>query len=436
MQIKAKLGGFDAAWAVVVDRVRGGFDRDAFAGINLGKNARAIDAGAVVVTGGAERDGARRLALHVAAAAPDGAAVPVRLPAPAVQTPVDFLERVDRYVQAEPALRLRMAIGDTPPAHPERLVDIERELMLLAEHARSRRAGPPPDCTVAPTWATARAEQAELIRRRDALAALEYTLAMVLRDTGRSRRYELATLIERAAAENVAGDLATATRKGLLALLSPPGEAEPVAERPARRTHETAPVGVAAIHEPDLSGSHPNVRLRHPAAAWAKVLRTIDPANGRGGYAFAGPFLQRNAQNDVPVGSILITAHEVGSRRHPRSERMASLVCIDADGHPLRVPMGSDANRTDLDFRDYVAGYLEMAAIRRAARLLDSLYSGEPGPHAAIRSRPDRERLLVTQYIHAIQNTIDALETAGTTGVLPEDEPGLRIAGARHAAAP
>ena len=433
MQIKADLGGFNAAWAVVVDRVRGGFDRDAFSGINLGKNPRAIDAGSVIVTGGADPDGAGRLALHLAAAAPDGAAVPVRLPALTVQTPVDFLERVERYVQAEPALRLRMAIGETPPAHPERLADIERELALLAEQANRHRARP--GCTVAPSWAAARAEQGELVRRRNARAALDYTLAMALRETGRSRRYELATLIENAAAENAAGDLAAATRKGLLALLGPPGKAEPVAERPPRRLHETAPAGVMTVHEPELSGGHPNVRLRHPAAAWAKVLRAVDPSNGRGGYAFAGPFLRRNAQNDVPVGSILITAHEVGSRRHPRSERMASLVCIDADGHPLRVPLGSDANRTDLDFRDYVAGYLEMPAIRRAARLLDSLYSGEPGPHAAIRSRPDRERLLVTQYIGAIRNTIEALETAGATGGLPGDGPGFQIAGARAATA-
>ena len=433
MQVKANLAGFNAAWAVVVHRVRGGFDRDAFSGINLGKNARAIDAGAVVVTGGHDDAGASRLALHLAAAAPDGAAVPVRLPALAVQTPVDFLERVDRYVQAEPALRLRMAIGETPPAHPERLVDIERELMLLDEYAKGHRRRP--ECTVAPGWAAARAERAELVHRRDALAALEYTLAMVLRDTGGSRRYDLATLFERASAENVAGGLENATRKGLLALLNPPGKAEPVAERPARRTHETAPASVAAVHEPELSGRHPNVRLRHPAAAWAKVVRAVDPTNGRGGYAFAGPFLRHNAQNDVPVGSILITAHEVGSRRHPRSERMASLVCIDADGHPLRVPMGSDANRTDLDFRDYVAGYLEMPAIGRAARLLDALYSGEPGPHAAISSRPDRERLLVTQYIDAIQNTIEALETAGAAGLPPEDDPALQLAGAGITAA-
>ena len=434
MQIKANLDGFNAAWAVVVDRVRGGFDRDAFAGISLGKNARAIDAASVVVTGGAEHDGSQRLALHLAASAPDGAAVPVRLPALAVQTPVDFLERVDRYVQAEPALRLRMAIGDTPPAHPERLVDIERELMLLDEHAKGHLRRP--DCTVAPSWAAARAEQAELLRRRNALSALEYTLAMVLRDNGRSRRYDLATLFERASAENVAGGLETATRKGLLALLAPNGKAEPVAERAARRTHETAPVSAVTVHEPDLSSGHPNVRLRHPAAAWAKVVRTVDPANGRGSYAFGGPFLRKNAQNDIPIGSILVTAHAVGSRRHPQSERVASLVCIDADGHPLRVPMGSDANRTDLDFRDYVAGYLAMPAAARAARLLDALYSGEPGPHNTISSRPDRERLLITQYADAIQNTIEALETAGATGVAPEYEPGLQIAGARHAAAP
>ena len=429
MQIKANLGGFNTAWAVVVDRVRGGFDRDAFAGISLGKNARAIDAASVVVTGGAEHDGSQRLALHLAAAAPDGAAVPVRLPALAAQTPVDFLERVDRYVQAEPALRLRIAIGETPPPHPERLVDIERELMLLDEHARGHLRRP--DCTVAPSWAAARAERSELLHRRDALAALEYTLALVLRESGRSRRYDLATLFERARAENVAGGLETATRKGLLALLAPTQNAEPVAERPARRTHETAPAGAATVHEPELSGRHPNVRLRHPPAAWAKVVRTVDPENGRGGYAFTGPFLRHNAQNDVPVGSILITSHEVGSRRHPRSERMASLVCIDADGHPLRVPMGSDANRTDLDFRDYVAGYLEVPAIQRAARLLDALYAGEPGPHAAIGARPDRERLPLTQYAEAIQNTIETLETAGAGGLPPGDDPALQLAHAR-----
>ena len=79
MQIKANLGSFNAVWAVVVHRVRGGFDRDAFAGINLGKS-RAIDAGSIIVTGGAERGGARPPALHIAAAAPDAAAVPVRLP--------------------------------------------------------------------------------------------------------------------------------------------------------------------------------------------------------------------------------------------------------------------------------------------------------------------------------------------------------------------
>ncbi len=425
MQIKATLGGFEAPWAVVVSRVRGGFDRDAFSGINLGKNTRAIDAGAVVVTGSPGEAGAEQLALHVAAAAPDGTAVPVRLPALSVETPVDLLERVERYVQAEPALRLRMALGETPPTHPERIADIERELALFAEYARKHR--PRPDCTVAPTWDAAQAELAELVRRRNAQAALDYTLAMVLRETGRNRRCERALLFERAAAENVAGDLSTETRKNLLSLLSAPGKAEPVAVPPPRRRHETAS-GVMSSHEPELSSGHPNVRLRHPAAAWAKVVHSIDPHNGRGGYAFEGPFLRHRGQNDVPIGSILITAHEVGSRRHPRRERMASLVCIDPDGHPLRFPMGSDANRTDLDFRDYVAGYLEMPAIQRATRLLDSLWSGEPGPHAAIKSRPDRERLLVTQYISAIQNTIEVLETAGATGATPNDDP-LEIVG-------
>ena len=433
MQIRANLASFNAVWAVVANRVRGGFDRDAFAGINLGKNSRAIEAGSIIVTGTPERGGAHPLALHIAAASPEAEAVPVRLPPLAAQTPVDFLERVDRYVQAEPALRLRMAIGETPPAHPERLADIEGELKLIDEHRKERRAAPPPDCTVAPTWTAARAEQAELMHRRDARATLEYTLAMVLRETGTSTRYELATLLERAAAENAAGELSTATHKALLAVLTPAGQAEPVAEPPARRLHETALTGLRTIHEPELAAGHPNVRLRHPAASWAKVLREIDPDKGRGCYAFSGPFLQRNGQNDIPVGSILITAHEVGSRRHPRSERMASLVCIDADDHPLRVPMGSDANRTDLDFRDYVAGYLEMPAIRRAARLLDSLYSGEPGPHAAIRSRPDRERLLISQYVNAIRNSIEALEMAGAADIEPGDGLDLPIAGARHA---
>ena len=96
--------------------------------------------------------------------------------------------------------------------------------------------------------------------------------------------------------------------------------------------------------------------------------------------------------------------------------------------------MGSDANHTDLDFRDYVAGYLSMPAARRDARLLDALHSGEPGPHNAISSRPDRERRLITRYADAIQNTIDALETAGATGAPPEAEPRLEIIGARPTA--
>jgi len=285
------------------------------------------------------------------------------------------------------------------------------------------------------TWAAARAEQAELVRRRDALAALDYTLAMVLRETGRSRRYELATLLERAAAENAAGELSAATRKELLALLTPAGRAEPVARPAPRRLRETKVTGLETVCEPELAGGHPNVRLRHPAAAWAKVVRAIEPANGRGGYAFSGPFLQRNAQNDVPIGSILVSGHEVGSRRHPRREQVASLVCIDGDDHPLRVPMGSNANRTDLDFRDYVADYLTMPAAARAARLLDALYSGEPGPHAAINAQPDRERLLISRYADAIQNTIEALETAGAAGELPDHERGLEFAGAPHATA-
>ena len=175
------------------------------------------------------------------------------------------------------------------------------------------------------------------------------------------------------------------------------------------------------------------MRLRHPAASWAKVVRGVEPANGRGGYAFSGPFLHKNGQNDVPIGSIPITSHEVGSRCHPRPERIASLVWVDADDQPLRVPMGS-ANRTDLDFRDYVAGYPSMPAARRAARLLDALYSREPGPHNAISSQPDRERRLITQYADAIQNTIEALETVGANGAPAEDEPRLEIVGARPTA--
>ena len=206
-----------------------------------------------------------------------------------------------------------------------------------------------------------------------------------------------------------------------------------MAERPPRRLHETAPTDLASIFEPELAASHPNVRLCHPAVSWAKVVRGVEPANGRGGCAFSGPFLHKNGQNDVPIGSIPITSHEVGSRRHPRRERVASLVWIDADDQPLRVPMGS-ANRTDLDFRDYVAGYLSMPAAGRDARLLDALYSGEPGPHNAISSRPDRERRLITRYADAIQNTIEALETVGATGAQAEDEPRLEIVGTRPTA--
>ena len=257
MQIKANLGGFSTAWTIVVDRVRGGLDRDAVAGINLGKNNRAIDAGSVIVTPGPERVGASRLEMHIAAADPD-ADGPVHLPPLTGQTPVDFIERVDRYVQAEPALRLRMAIGETPPAHPERLVDIERELKLLAEHTKEQRPGPPPDCMVTPTWAAARTEQAELVRRRAARTALDhYTLAMALRHGGRRTRYELATLFERATAENSAGALSTETCKSLLALLTPAGDAEPVAERPPRRLHETTLTDLASISEPELAAATP-----------------------------------------------------------------------------------------------------------------------------------------------------------------------------------
>ena len=433
MRIKATLGKFNATWAVVVDRVRGGFDRDAFAGINLGTNARGIDAGSMIVTGTPGDAGIERLELHIATAGPDGAAVPVRLDAQRNETPVDFLERVERYVKIEPALRLLMARHDILPAHPERVTDIDNELALFAEHVKRHR--PRPECTVAPTWEAARAERTELVRRHTARAALDYTLAITMRETGQSRQAKLAALLARGSEENIAGDLSAETRKDLITLLGPPGQAEPVAERPPRRRHETAPASCAAVEEPELAGGHPNVRLRHPAATWAKVLRVIDPYKGNGGYAFDGPFLRHRSQNDVPICSILISGHEVGSRRYPQSERMASLVCIDPDGHPLRVPMSSDANRTDLDFRDYVADYLQMPAIERAKTLLSALWSGEPGPHTAIKTRPDRERLLVTQYINAIQHSIGVLEKAGITGARPGDVAPPEFAGTAVTAA-
>ena len=113
----------------------------------------------------------------------------MHLPPLTGQTPVYFIERVDRYVQAEPALRLRMAIGETLPTHPERLVDIERELNLQTEHTKEQRPGPRPTAwsrghgrphaPSRPSWCAGSA----------ARAALDYyTLAMVLRHGGRLTR--------------------------------------------------------------------------------------------------------------------------------------------------------------------------------------------------------------------------------------------------------
>ena len=165
------------------------------------------------------------------------------------------------------------------------------------------------------------------------------------------------------------------------------------------------------------------VEVRQDDADILKMVSAIEPDKGRGGFAFQGPFLNKNAQNDMPLASILLTGHDVGSRRHPRRERIASLVCIDADDHAIRIPMASDANRTDLDFRDYVALYLAMPPGERAHRLLDALLGADPGPHGAIAAAPADERRLTTQYAEALRATISGLEMAGAADAAPP--PGL-----------
>ena len=423
MQITANLRTFRAPWAIVVAYVRGGLDRDAFVGKKLTEADRPIDAAAIVVTGAPSRSGAPKLTLYLAAAAPEATVLPVRLAGNAAESPVDFLETVDRYANADPCTRVRMAITEARPPHPKRLTDLERELMVLRDHAEAKRKGAPPDCVLAPSWSLAQAEQKELVRRRDAHAALEYTLGMLLGELGQSPRYSRATLLARAAGENAAGEMSEATRGQLAELLRPGSGGEAAPEHRSWKPDETGPVPQPSVHEPERHLHHPNIRLRHPAAAWAKMVSAIEPDKGRGGFAFQGPFLDKDAQNDVPLASILLTGHDVGSRRHPRRERIASLVCIDADDHAIRIPMASDANRTDLDFRDYVALYLAMPPGERARRLLDALLGADPGPHGAIAAAPADERRLTTQYAEALRATISGLEMAGAADAAPP--PGL-----------
>lgn len=423
MQITANLRTFRAPWAVVVAYVRGGLDRDAFVGKKLTGADRQIGAAAIVVTGAPGRSTAPRLALHLAAATPEATVLPVRVAGNASECLIDFLETVDRYANADPGTRLRMAITESKPPHPKRLADLERELMQLREHTEPKRKGAPPDCVLAPSWSLAQAEQKELVRRRDARAALEYTLGTLLRELGHSPRYSMATLLARAAEENTAGEVSEATRGQLAELLRPGSGGDSAPERPSWERNATDPIPQPSVHEPERHRHHPLIRLRHPAAAWAKMVSAIEPKIGRGGFAFEGPFLHKAAQNDLPLASILLTGHDVGSRRHPRRERIASLVCIDADEQAIRIPMASDANRTDLDFRDYVALYLAMPPGERARRLLDALLGADPGPHGAITATPADERRLTTQYAEALRATISGLEMAGAADAAPP--PGL-----------
>ena len=423
MQITANRRTFRTPWALVVAYVRGGLDKDAFVGKKLTEADRPIDAAAIVVTGAPSRSGTPKLALHLAAAATEATVLPVRLAGNAAGNPVDFLETVDRYANADPCTRLRMAITEARRPHPNRLADLERELMLLREHTETKRKGAPPDCVLAPSWSLAQAEQKELVRRRDTHAALEYTLGMLLRELGQSPRYSMTTLLARAAGENAAGEVSEATRGQLAELLRPGSGGETAPERRSWKPDETGPAPQPSVHEPERHLHHPNIRLRHPAAAWAKMVSAIEPENGRGGFAFQGPFLQKDAQNDLPLAAILLTGHDVGSRRHPRRERIASLVCIDADEQAIRIPMATDANRTDLDFRDYVALYLAMPPGERTRHLLDALLGADPGPHGAIAAAPDDERRLTTQYAEALRATISGLEMAGAADAAPP--PGL-----------
>ena len=409
MQIKTGLETFGTSWAVAVSEVRGGFDKDAFLGVELTGAETALDAGTVVVTGTRRARGAPRLAMHIAAAMPGSEkAQPVRLLAGVADTGVDFLERVERYARADRCTRLRMALTETRGCQPERLADIERELMLLDEHRHAKRRDAPPSCAVATSWEAARSERQELVRRRDAHAALEHTLAMALQHDGSSKRYEIATLLAQASSENADTGIGNATAKALHEALLP--------SKPSRRPTasctgepEQAPPTRSRVVEEDFSPDHPSMRLRHPAAAWAKVVKTIEPRNGRGGFAFEGHFLTRDAQNDVPLGAILVTGHDVGSRRHPRRERIAALVCSDPEGVAMRIPLGSDANRSDLDFRDYVAGYLAAPPRERAARLLEALLAGDPGPDAASAMAEVDHQQLKGEYANVLRTTMRKL---------------------------
>ena len=167
--------------------------------------------------------------------------------------------------------------------------------------------------------------------------------------------------------------------------------------------------------------------MRHPTAAWAKVLSAIEPRNGRSGYAFEGKWLRKSGQNDVPLASILLTAHDVGSRRHPRRERMASLVCIDADDHAVRIPIATDANRSDLEFRDHVAAYLAAPPIDRVGRLGDALYAGEPGPRSALAGIEEHDTLMRSQYLEALESTSRVLAQACAAGA-PEGRLAIEVA--------
>ena len=268
MQITANLRTFRTPWAIVVSYVRGGLDRDAFVGKKLTETDRPIDAAAIVVTGAPGRSGAPKLTLYLAAAAPEATALPVRLAGNAAKSPVDFLETVDRYANADPCTRVRMTVTEARPPHPKRLADLEHELVLLRDHTEAKRKGAPPDCVLAPSWSLAQAEQRELVRRRDARAALEYTLATLLRELGQNPRYSMATLLARATEENAAGEVSEATRGQLAELLRPgssgknrPGAPELEAGRDRPGTAAERPRTGAAPAPPEHPAAPPGRRL-------------------------------------------------------------------------------------------------------------------------------------------------------------------------------
>ena len=435
MQSTANIDTFRTAWAIVVDTVRGGLGKDAFTGAEIGRGHRSIPAGAVVVTGSAGRDG-DRIHMHVAAAAPDGTPAPVRVATMGGETPVDFLDKVERYLRVDdPRIRVQMAVDECGTPYPDRLADIERDMKVFDSHASGRRKGPAPACRRAPSWAAARREQRALRRRRDAREVLRHTLCLMLDDSDNKERYRLHRKLRETAEKNAAGELTTDTRDMMVEMLKSArafdkpigmqdtdpygnplrkhhyyGYGTPDPAAPAHAPHAPAPE--AAVQGPAHHPGHPQTRMRHPTAAWAKVLSAIEPHNGRGGYAFEGKWLRKGAQNDVPLGSILLTAHDVGSRRHPRRERMASLVCIDADDHAVRIPIATDANRSDLDFRDHVAAYLAAPPIDRVGRLGDALYAGEPGPRSALAGIEEHDTLMRSQYLEALEATSRALAEA------------------------